>query len=179
MTHARQRPPMTVAAMVLAAVVAALCAAATPAGAHRAPFTLTSVEWNADASALEVIHRLHTHHALEAVWAASDDAGPDAFDTPISKARLGLYVEAGFTLRDSAGAAIALDFVGVEVAGDHVLVFQEAPLEARPRALTVRSVLMHELFEDQRNQVNVVVWETARTLMFRRGDAAQTVARGF
>ncbi len=173
---ARRERSNAARALAAAAVVFAWLAVVAPASAHRAPFTLSSVEWNADTGALEVIHRLHTHHALEAVWAAFDDVGPAALDTPASQARLGLYVETGFVLRDAAGEAIALDFVGVEVKGDHVFVYQEAPLAAPPRALSVRSTLMHELFEDQRNQVNVAMWGAAQTLVFRVGDDAKVVA---
>lgn len=140
-----------------------------PAWAHRLAFSLSSVEWNAEDQSLEVIHRFHTHHAIDAV-ARAFETGAAAFDTLESQARLGVYVADRFALRAADGAPIPLEMVGVEVNGDFVFVFQEAPMAAEPATLTARSTILHEMFTDQRNQVNITLGGAAHTLNFRPGD---------
>ncbi len=160
-----RRVVLTACAAVLAAI--ALLASGGPALAHNAAFTLTSVEWNARAGSLEVIHRLHAEHALEAIEAAGG-ARTDTLVDLKTLARLGLYVDGRFQLADGDGAALPLEFVGAEPKGEFVFVYQEIPLPRPPRKISVASELMRDLPGEHVNHVNVRIGGRAGTLIFGR-----------
>ncbi|MGF1543480.1 MAG: DUF6702 family protein [Parvularculaceae bacterium] len=152
-------------------VLLAIATAPLAARAHDANFALTSVEWNRRASAVEVIHRLHAHHALDSATAELG-RGAEGFASAESLAALGLYIAQRFALADASGAPIALEFIGAEIEGDYIVVYQEAQLPAPPTALRVRSDILADLSPDQVNHVNVSIDGEKRTLVFdesRRG----------
>lgn len=166
---AKTASPTTFAAALMRALLA-LMFVSVAARAHDADFALTSMEWNDQAGALEVIHRLHTHHAFDA--AAIEQRGGGDFAGTESLAALGLYVEKRFAIADGDDAPIKLDFVGAKIEGDYVFVYQEAPLETAPTELRVRNDILVDLRPSQVNQVNVRLNSVNRTLVFddnRRG----------
>ena len=161
---------------ILAAALLAF-AAGGRAEAHRANFALTSIEWNAEAGSLEVIHRLHTHHALDAVRLESGAAAPTLEDTA-ALAMLGVYVQRRFDIRGPDDAPIALEFVGAEVEGDYALVYQEAVLPRPPDRVAVRDDILADVLEDQINHVNVRLEGPVATLMFREAQRGRFLATG-
>ncbi|MEM9169315.1 MAG: DUF6702 family protein [Pseudomonadota bacterium] len=159
--------------IAVVALTAALTAGiAGAARAHDADYALTSVAWNADAGSLEVIHRIHTHQAFDAAASTAGNDAPATFNGTKSLAALGLYVEKRFELTDGAGAPIPLEFVGAEIEGDYVLVYQEAARDAPPATIRVRNDILADLRPRQINHVNVMLDGPKRTLVFnedRRG----------
>ncbi|MEO1014115.1 MAG: HupE/UreJ family protein [Pseudomonadota bacterium] len=153
-----------------------LLSAISPAHGHNAAFTLTSVEWNPQAASLEVIHRLHAEHALEAIHAAGGSQS-ETLDKVEGLARLGLYVEQRFSLTDAAGAPLPLEFVGAQTQGEFVFVYQEIPLPIPPPAVTVASQLMKDLPGEHVNHVNLRIAGAVGTLIFGRDRTPKTFGR--
>jgi len=151
---------------LVAAGLAPLLAA--PAWAHRSKSVLTTVEWNASTSALEVIHRLHPHDA-ELALAASKGGGAVDLTEVKDQARLLLYMADMFKLT-AEGKALQLDPVGVEVASLDALVYQEARLPAPPAELLVDDRIFRDVFDTQTNLVNIRVGKGVRTLIFAGRD---------
>lgn len=150
-------------------LVTGLAAALAPvAAAHRSKTVLTTVEWNARTSSLEVIHRLHPHDAEVALASERAGAVVDLGDVK-EQARLLLYVDTRFVLsRDSR--SITLEPVGVELSLEEALVYREAKLSAPPGELLVDDRVFRDVFDDQTNLVNVTMGRGVRTLMFAGRD---------
>lgn len=141
------------------------------AQAHDAPYVLTSLEWNARTSSLEVIHRLHMHQALDA--AAIDEHGSNIAVKYSSLAAVALYVEERFRVVDAESAPIQFLFVGAEVQGDYIFVYQEAILDDAPYNLRVRNDILTDQYANQVNQVNVMFMGKSRTLIFDKSNRGQ------
>lgn len=146
--------------------------AATGVAAHRARRSLTTVSWNERARTLEVIHRLHAHDAQQAVMRVLNLAHPD-MSAVKPRAVLALYVEERFSLVGADGAPLALDLLGAELDGDHVLVFQERAMDAPPDTIRVRSTVLQDVFADQINDVKITVGTFERTVTLTADDAAK------
>ncbi|MEM8777886.1 MAG: DUF6702 family protein [Cyanobacteria bacterium P01_G01_bin.49] len=100
-------------------------------------------------------------------WWVTDDltrlGDPRGELGPETRARLLLYAETHFKLL-SDGEPLSLEPVGAQIEGDYLWVYQERRVAGPPAHLTVRCTLMHELFAQQRNQVNLRVGDLVRTL---------------
>ena len=150
--------------LVLAAGAGALLAPA--AAAHPAKTVLTTVEWNARNSSVEVIHRLHPHDAE--IVLSKGGTSLDLGD-PVQQARLMLYAEAHFVL-SAGGEAIALEPVGVELRDVDAVVYREAKA-ARPFSeLVVDDRMFRDVFDEQTNLVNIRMGKGVRTLIFAGRD---------
>jgi hypothetical protein len=133
---------------------------------------LTTVEWNATNSALEIVHRIHAHDAEVGLQMTQ---GGGVFDiTQVqNQARLMLYLEKAFTLADGAGKRIALAPVGAELQAEAILAYQEAKLPAPPAELRVGNSILCDVFEGQANLVNIRLAKKTRTLLFTEGDGVK------
>ena len=146
---------------------AALCAATSlslPAYAHRQRLSVSEVEWNPTTKVLGVTHRFHLHDAEKALAAEGLISKPDLHNLR-SQAKLALYVESQFGLK-SGDNDIELSVLGAQVEGNNIYIFQEAILEQRPEALTVRCEILRSVFPDQRNHVNLRLYTPVKTLTF-------------
>jgi hypothetical protein len=167
---------MTVGALsrrlVLLGAGAALVAPA--AFAHRVESCFTTVEWNAGASTIELVHRLHQHDAEVAIGAA---AGSNV-DVDITKvrnqARAALYAEGRFSV-SVAGKPVAFDIVGAELRDDSVWIYREAKLAAAPAELVIGDTILRDVFPAESNIVNVKIGARVRSVLFAGKDGPKTV----
>jgi len=141
---------------------------ALPTLAHRAPGSLSTIEWNPATGRTEVVHRLHSHDAELGV---GEILGlPQlSVQSVTGRAHVALYVEERFLIETESGP-LALELVGAELAGDYLLVYQEWPGRL-PAGIRLRDDLLRDAFPDQVNQVNIDDDGSVRTLVFA-GDAA-------
>lgn len=153
------------------AVLIVLLLALLPAAAHRAPGSLSTIDFNAATGMLEIVHRLHLHDAEIGVAAVLDDPQLSLSQLE-SRARVALYVEERFQIM-SGDAVIGLRLVGAEIAGDYLMVYQErnGPLPAKIR---IRDDILRDAFEGQVNQVNIANGAAVRTLTFATDDVWHT-----
>lgn len=151
--------------LFVAAVVTLTAAVAT---AHRAPGSLTTIEWNDRAGATEIVHRLHSHDAELGVGELLGIDSLSALDLE-DRARIALYVEERFEIRH-AGEALPLSLVGAELFSDHLLVYQEYSGELSG-TIEIRDDILRDVFPAQVNQVNIEHAGVVRTLMFANDDA--------
>jgi len=135
--------------------------------AHRAPGSLSTVEYNPRTGKTEVIHRLHTHDAELGVGAALDMPGLSV-QTLEGRAWIALYVEERFLIESETGP-IPLSLVGAELAADYVLVYQELP-GPLPDVIRVRDDILRDVFPEQINQVNIERNGRVRSLVFSVDD---------
>ena len=145
----------------------AALATATYAPAHRAPGSLTSIEWNAQSGKTEIVHRLHSHDAELGVGEITG-VGDLSVLTLEGRATIALYVEERFAIA-SGGKRLSLDLLGAELVADHLLIYQERPGQL-PESIRVRDDILRDVFPAQINQVNIARNGVIRTLAFTGDD---------
>jgi hypothetical protein len=96
--------------------------------------------------------------------------GSAAADSAMSR-----YVRGTFAIRDRAGRALPLRWVGAERAGDVILLRFRVPAPEGLGGARVASALLCERFEDQVNIVRVSYGGRSVTLLFTRGDASKAI----
>lgn len=147
------------------AFFALLFAVSTPA--HRAPGSLTTVEWNEQTGRTEIVHRLHSHDAELGVGELLDQPGLSVLSLE-GRATIALYVEERFAILGE-GRRLPLDLVGAELVADFLLVYQEWP-DRLPTAVKVRNDILRDAFPAQVNEVNLAHRGVVRTLKFSGDD---------
>jgi len=148
-------------------VLLLLLAASGLAGAHRAPGSLSTVEYNPRNNTTEVVHRLHSHDAELGVGTMLEQ--PDlSVLTLEGRAWIALYVEERFKIESTEGP-LPLSLVGAELAADYVLVYQERQGRL-PDVINVRDDILRDAFPEQINQVNIDTNGRIRSLMFSNSD---------
>lgn len=147
---------MSPAQRARAAVVLALVALPTSAvaAAHQQQAALTRVLFNARSGNLEVMHRFVLHDAEHAVRALLDPEA-DLLASAAAREQFADYVQKHFSLLGDQGNPLPLQYVGQEVDGPFLWVYQEMPLPADLSSLGVIHDALRELWPQQNNLVNI------------------------
>jgi hypothetical protein len=136
---------------------------ALPTAAHRAPGSLSTIDWNEATGRTEIIHRLHSHDAELGVGEVLR-LPQLSVQTIEGRAHIALYAEERFGIEAESGA-LPLELVGAELAGDYLLVYQEWPGRL-PARIRLRNDLLRDVFPEQVNQLNINDGGSVRTLVF-------------
>jgi hypothetical protein len=148
--------------------LAALLAGASPlAPAHRFHAGITDISHNERTGSLEVVHT-YMAHDVEALLTNSYQRQFDLSDAD-DQAVLRKYLEKQFWLADKAGKRIALNWVGVTVDTDSVMVYQEAPETPIDKVEAIHDAVLIDFLPDQVNTVNFKVGDSLRTFAFNTG----------
>ena len=141
-----------------AVLLLAVAAVAASAGAHGYFAALTRIDYNARAGTLEVIHRLHHHDvaAFLTVRAGGETAAATERDMTETERLLKPYLTAAFALQ-ADGRPVALTWLGIDVDGEELTAYLEAPLARAPTVLAITNRILVDAFPGQRNTVVVTV----------------------
>jgi len=142
--------------------------------AHRQKQTHSSIAWNGGNNILEITHRLHMHDAERALAVLGKINRPDLSSLK-ARALLALQIETQFKISDLDGDQIFIEILGAEIEGPHVYVYQEAKLSSKPDGLLILNQVLHDVYPDQMNHVNIEISDTVRTAVFASGDKAKKV----
>lgn len=142
-----------------------LAAALSPmmAAAHQQKLAVSTIALNPRTDKLEVVHQVPVHdaeHALKRQGIAADIVASNE-----SREAFARYVARRFKL-EAGGRPVALTYVGSEVSGGSLMVYQEA---AKPRAgatLSVNSQILTDVWSRQENRVNIGRGTNVRTFVF-------------
>ena len=152
-------------------------AVAPPALAHRSQSVLTTINWNATTSRLEVMHRIHAHDAEVGLMQATGSNENVDITVLRNQAQLMLYVEKHFSLMAPQGA-ITLQPLGAEFKSEAIVLYQEAKLAAPPVELTIENQILRDVFDQQTNLVNLKLDKRTRwVLSFRLGNLRTAAGR--
>jgi len=149
----------------LALALTLLTAALFPmmAAAHQQKLAVSTIALNPRTDKLEVVHQVPVHdaeHALKRQGIAADIVASSD-----SREAFARYVARRFKL-EAGGKPVALTYVGSEVSGGSLMVYQEA---AKPRAgasLSVNSQILTDVWARQENRVNIGRGTNVRTFVF-------------
>lgn len=159
---------------VAALAVVIMVAVAQTGHAHRFYAAFTQMDIREEKGTLEIVHRLFTHDVEDFLRAELGNASAltDAEIEPLLQA----FVAGSFAVFDRDGKRLPLTWIGMEYRTDDVYIYQEAPLPADPSTLAIINRLFMDLFDDQKNTVNVEWNDNIRTRIFTRDDAQQRVS---
>lgn len=159
-------------AFVLAVAVGA---GAPPAFAHKFHASLAEVEYNAKEKTVEVGIRLFADDLEEAIGRKRGrrvrlDVTPDVDRLVLE------YLGETLTIVGRDGGPLSFTWVGMELRVDEVWVFIQASSAAGLDGATVGCRILHELFPDQVNTINVQQGDARTTLVFAAGDGERKVS---
>lgn len=150
---------------ILALLLAAVCATAgSAASAHSFHAGLADISYNANTKSTEVVHTYMTHD-IEALLLEVYQRQFDLTD-PDDQAVLRKYIDKQFWMADKDGKRIALNWVGLTVDTDSVVVFQEAVQTPSTLVETIHDGVLSDFLPDQQNTVNLTAGGSLRTFGF-------------
>jgi hypothetical protein len=155
-------------------LLALLCALvlAAPVLAHQQKIAISTVAVNARTGMIEIIHQVPVHDAEHALRQQGVRL-PDIVGSAKSREDFARYVTTRFLL-EVGGEAITPAYVGSEISGGSLMVYQETPAprggEARVR---VNSQILTDVWARQENRVNLGSGANVTTFIFTGGDGPQ------
>lgn len=142
-----------------------LLAGATQGFAHQQQAALTRVLFNERSGNVEVMHRFLVHDAEHAVRQLQDPEA-DLIASADAREQFAAYVRERFTLLGSEGNTLPLQYVGQEMDGIFLWVYQEMPIPASLPSLSVIHNALRDLWPEQNNLVNIERNGQVQTLNF-------------
>jgi hypothetical protein len=164
--------------LVLLALVLAPLGASTSAGAHQQKIAITTVAHNPRTGMIEIMHQVPVHdaeHALVVQRTGNPNIhSPDIIGSEDSREAFARYVTRRFLLMVN-GDIVTPDYVGSEIIGGSLWVYQETPAPAEGELrLRVNSQIFTDIWARQENRVNLGGGTNVSTFIFHSGDAPQT-----
>jgi hypothetical protein len=162
--------------LVLLALVLAPIGAGT-AAAHQQKFTISTVSLNKRTGMIEIAHQVPVHdaeHALVVQRTGNPNIHtPDIIGSEDSREAFARYVTRRFLLVVN-GEIITPDYVGSEITGGSLWVYQETPAPEGEALIRINSQILTDVWARQENLVNIGGGTSVQTFIFKSGDVAQT-----
>ena len=156
-------------------------AGASRAMAHQRKAGLTRLLFNPRTGNIEAMHRFYSHDAEHAVRVLFDPEA-DILQQPAVREQFGLYAAERFHIAGVVGGTdtpIALDYVGCELDGAFIWVYQEAPgPDVVLDGVAVENAVLMDLWPEQYNLVNIERAGVVRSLTFAGKAGVQTAMFG-
>ncbi|MGS0680601.1 DUF6702 family protein [Shewanella sp. 125m-7] len=143
--------------------------------AHQQKTAVTSLSFNHRLQHIEVMHKFYLHDAEHAVKALFDPSA-DILSDKATQQTFADYVQSQFGLKSGDGTDIALSFVGVELDGKFLWVYQETKIPAEINVLSISNGALHELWPAQVNLVNVEGKGEVKSVLFDSATSWVSVA---
>ncbi|MDT8280950.1 MAG: hypothetical protein RQ806_10450 [Erythrobacter sp.] len=146
---------------------------AVPAWAHQQKIAISTISVNPHADQLELVHQVPVHDAEHALRVQGVKV-PDIIGSADSREAFARYVARRFLL-ELDGVSVTPSYVGSEISGGSLFVYQEAPAPPPDAQIRVNSQILTEVWARQENRVNIGSATKVVTFIFTAGDAAQSV----
>lgn len=166
--------------MVGLALVALLLAFAFPpaASAHQQKTAVTRILFNPNTGNIEVMHRFFVHDAEHAASLIFGERQA-LMESAESRALFSSYVVNGFAVEahyeDGSSEELSLTFLGSEIDGQFLWVYQEIPQTKTVTAMTIVNLALRDVWSDQSNLVNIERDGEVYSLTFDGSDEVLTV----
>lgn len=144
---------------------------ATPAAAHQQKTAISTVTINPRTGMMELVHQVPVHDAEHALKVQGAQAA-DIVGSADSREAFARYVARRFLL-EADGAPVTPDYVGSEIIGGSLYVYQEAPAPGAGASVRVNSQILTNVWARQENRVNIGRGPEVTTFIFTAGDPAQ------
>ena len=157
------------AVLLIALLLAAPLAA--PAWAHQQKAAISTVSVNPRTDRLELVHQVPVHDAEHALRLQGAKV-PDIVGSADSREAFARYITRRFLIA-VGGQPITPDYVGSEIVGGSLMVYQDAPAPASGVSVQVNSQILTDVWARQENRVNIGSGTNVTTLIFTGGDPAR------
>jgi len=121
--------------------------------AHRFYASFSQVDMQPVKGTIEVTHRIFTHDIEDLLVRYQGNNGE--LTDEIIESFLQEYIIQAFAIYAPDGEIIPLEWIAIEVTLNDIFVFQEAKLMEGQQTIIVANRILHDLFDDQSNTVNV------------------------
>ncbi|WP_299805103.1 DUF6702 family protein [uncultured Shewanella sp.] len=132
---------------------------------HQQKTAVTSVKFNQRLQYIEVMHKFYLHDAEHAVKKLFDPSA-DILSSAETQQTFAEYVQRHFALKQDNGSSIPLTFVGIEIDGKYLWVYQEKPIPKKLTGLKISNGALHDLWPAQINLVNVEGKGKVKSVLF-------------
>ena len=159
------------------ALLAALLAGAGGVWAHQQKIAISTIAFNPRSGMIEIAHQVPVHdaeHALVVQRTGNPNIHtPDIIGSEESREAFARYVTRRFLLVVN-GEIITPDYVGSEITGGSLWVYQETPAPEGETMIRVNSQILTDVWARQEHRVNIGGGTSVQTFIFKSGDVAQT-----
>jgi len=146
----------------------------SPVSAHQQKIAISTIALNPRTERIEIVHQVPVHDAEHALRVQGVKV-VDIIGSAASREAFASYVARRFML-EVDGQAVTLGYVGSEISGGSLFVYQEAPAPAPAdeAMLRVNSQILTDVWARQENRVNIGSGTKLTTFIFTAGDIAQS-----
>ena len=153
------QPIRGIARTTIVMLICIVCSVMSPASfSHQQKIAVTRILFNENSGNIEVMHRFFIHdaeHAASVVFGESQSL----MESATSRELFSSYVVNRFAViaEDEQGASMELElnYVGEEIDGQFLWVYQETAQHSKIKALSVVHLVLRDVWFDQSNLVNV------------------------
>ncbi|MEC7549440.1 MAG: DUF6702 family protein [Pseudomonadota bacterium] len=146
--------------------------------AHQQKNAVTRILFNENTGNIEVMHRFFIHDAEHAAGLIFGERQMLA-ESRESRELFSSYVINRFSIeasfREGNSEVLGLSYVGEEVDGQFLWVYQEIPAQDDIMAFTIVNLTLRDVWSDQSNLVNIEIGERIYSLTFDGSAEALTV----
>jgi hypothetical protein len=137
-------------------VIGALCLLLylMTAVAHQHKESYTTILFNERTGMMEVSQRFYLHDAEHALLMTGGIKGDILKDKAAQQAFVS-YIQQSFSLWTEDGQPIVLDYVGFEIEGKYIWIYQETKIRPELKRLKVSMSSLQDVWPDQVNHINV------------------------
>jgi len=152
-------------------VTAMLASASIASSAHNFHMGIADISYNERTGSTEIVHTYTAHDLatlLTNLYGRQFDLGRADSEAPLRR-----YVEKQFSIADKDGKRLPLQWVGVKVDADSVVIFQEIPNVKLPQGSRIHNALLIDFLPSQKNTVNLQTDGATKTLLFDQSSIDQ------
>jgi hypothetical protein len=124
------------------------------ANAHQQKEAYTSIVFNQRTGMLEIQHRFYLHDAEHAAQRVIDK-NADLIGDPVSREAFAYYAISTFSIQDQQQQPLTLTYVGTELQGKYLWVYQETLITADMEGFYLKMTALQEMWPEQTNHINV------------------------
>lgn len=140
--------------------------------AHQQKIAISTVSLNPRTGMIEIVHQVPVHDAEHALR-FQGTKNHDIIGSPDSREAFARYVARRFLLAVD-DAIITPDYVGSEITGGSLWVYQETPAPDGEISIRVNSQILTDVWARQENRVNIGAGTVVTTFIFTAGDPARS-----
>jgi hypothetical protein len=154
---------------IVATAMLVLTSVASPA--HNFHTGMADISYNERTGSTEIVHTYTAHDLatlLTNLYGRQFDLGRADSEAPLRR-----YVEKQFTIADKDGKRLQLQWVGVTVDADSVVIFQELSGVKLTKGSRIHNALLIDFLPSQKNTVNLQTDGATNTLFFDQSSIDQ------
>ncbi|RZT09795.1 hypothetical protein SAMN05216319_1762 [Duganella sp. CF402] len=139
--------------------------------AHNFHTGIADISYNERTGSTEIVHTYTAHDLatlLTNLYGRQFDLGRADSEAPLRR-----YVEKQFTIADKDGKRLPLQWVGVTVDADSVVIFQELPGVKLTKGSRIHNALLIDFLPSQKNTVNLQTDGATKTFFFDQSSIDQ------